>query len=101
MAVARTSSRFSAFLFHIYGIIARLETNSAGILPLGRQGLPRPTQVNATYVSDPKGRSQDPPNLRVGSRSEGLSSEICAYLRPPKGEQLLSLVSVPAAVEFE
>jgi len=41
------------------------------------------------------------PHLRVGSRGEGILLEIPAYLRLSEGKQLLSLISVPMAVEFE
>jgi len=72
---------------------------------VGRQGQPRGAQVHAVHLSDRKGWSQDPslprPYLRVGSGGTGISLEIPAYLRPSKGEQMLSFVSVPMAAAFE
>ena len=57
------------------------------------------------YLSDQKGWSHDPPlprpHLRVGSGGKGILLEICVYLRPFKGKQLLSFVSVSTTVVFE
>ena len=57
---------------------------------VGRQGQPRGAQVQATYLSDRKGWSQDPPpsrpHLRVGSGGEGVLLEIPAYLRLSEGK---------------
>jgi len=70
-----------------------------------RQGQSRGAQVQAMYLSDQKGWSQDPPfprpHLRVGSGGEGILLEIPVYLKPSAGKQLLSFISVPAAVVFE
>jgi len=53
---------------------------------VGRQGQTRGAQVLALPVSDWKGWSQDPPlprpQLRVGSRGEGISLDFPAYLKP-------------------
>ena len=38
---------------------------------------------------------------KLGSGGEGFLLEIVAYLRPSKGKQILSFVSVPTAVAFE
>ena len=68
---------------------------------VGRQGQPKGAQVHAMHLSDQKGWSQDPllprPHLRVGSGGEGVLLEIPAYLRPSKGKQTFSFVSVPTA----
>ena len=68
---------------------------------VGRQGQPRGAQVYAMQLSDWQGWSQDPPlpslHLRVGSGGEGVLLEIPAYLRPSKGKQTFSFVSVPTA----
>ena len=70
-----------------------------------RQGQPRGAQVHAMFLSDQKSWSQDPPlprpRLRVGSGGKGILLKIPAYLRPFKGKQLLSFISVPTAVAFE
>ena len=53
------------------------------------------------HLSDQKGWSQDPPfpspHLRVGSRGKSILLEIPVYLRPLKGKQLFSFVSVSMA----
>jgi len=71
---------------------------------VGRKGQPRGAQVQAMYLSDWKGWSQDPPlprpHLRVSNGGEGISLEIPAFLRPSEGKQLLSFVAVPTAVAF-
>ena len=50
---------------------------------VGRQGQPKGAQLHAMYLSDWKGRSQDPPlprlHLRVGSGGEGILLEIPAF----------------------
>jgi len=38
---------------------------------------------------------------KLGSGGEGFLLEIVVYLRPSKGKQILSFVSVPMAVVFE
>jgi len=72
---------------------------------VGRKGQPRGAQVHAMTLSDWNGCSQDPPlprpHLRAGSGGKGFSLEIPAYLRPSKGEQILSFVSVSMAATFE
>ena len=72
---------------------------------MGRQDQLRGAQLHATHLSDWKGCSQDPPlprlHLRVGSGDKGISVEIPVYLRPSKGKQLLSFISVPTAVAYE
>jgi len=58
--------------------------------------------VHAMHLSDWKGWSQDPPlprsHLRVGTGDEGIYLEIPVYLRPSKGKQVLSFISVLSAV---
>ena len=58
----------------------------------------------AMYLSDQKGWSQDPPlprpHLRVGSGGESTLLGIPVYLRPSKGKQLLSFISVPMTAAF-
>jgi len=61
--------------------------------------------VYAIHLNDPKGGSQDPPlprpHLRAGNGGEGILLEIPVYLRPFKGKQILSFVSVSMAASFE
>ena len=61
--------------------------------------------MHAMHLSDQKGWSQDPPlprpHLRVGSGGKGILLEIPVYLRPSKGKQILSFVSVSMAASFE
>ena len=68
-----------------------------------RQSQSRGAQVHSMNLSDWKGWSEDQllfrPHLRVGSRGEGILLEILAYLRPSKGKQLLSFISIAAAFE--
>jgi len=72
---------------------------------VGRQGQPRGAQVHAVYLSDWEGWSEDPPlprpHLRAGSGGKGILLEIHVYLRPSKGKQILSFVSVSLAAAFE
>jgi len=62
---------------------------------VGRQGQPRGAQVQAMYLSDWKGWSQDSPlprpHLRASSGGEGVLLEIPACLGPSKGKQLFCL----------
>ena len=71
---------------------------------VGRQGQLRGAQVCAVHLSDWKGWNQDAalprPHLRVGNGGKGILLEIPVYLRPSKGKQLLSFISVPTAVAF-
>jgi len=61
-----------------------------------------PTQGAQVHAMD---LTQDPPlprpHLRAGSGDKDVLMEIPVYLRPSKGKQLLSFVSVPTAVAFE
>lgn len=70
-----------------------------------RQGQRRGAQVHAMLLSDWEGWSQDPPlprpHLRAGRVGKGILVEIPAHLKPSEGKQLLSFISVPAAVAFE
>ena len=72
---------------------------------VGGQSQSRRAQVYAVSLSDWKGWSQDPPlprsHLRVGTGDEGIYLEIPVYLRPSKGKQVLSFISVLSAVAFE
>ena len=70
-----------------------------------RQGQPRGAQVYAMQLSAQKGWSQDPPlprpHLKVGSGGKGLSLDVPVCLGSSEGKQLLSFISVCAAVVFE
>ena len=67
--------------------------------PGGKAGPTQGAQVHAMDLT------QDPPlprpHLRAGSGDKDVLMEIPVYLRPSKGKQLLSFVSVPTAVAFE
>ena len=69
-----------------------------------RQGQARRAQVQAMYLSDQRRWSQDPPlprpHLRVGSGGKDVLLEIPAYVRPSKGKQFFSFVSVSIAAVF-
>ena len=83
-------------------MITVVEILSHGLNLVGRQGQPRGAQAHTRHLSDWKGWRQDPPfprpHLRVGSRGKSILLEIPMYLRPSKGKQVLSFVSVtPAA----
>ena len=71
---------------------------------VGRQGQPSGAQVQAMHLSDWEGWNQDPPlprpHLRIGSGSEGILLEMPAYLRPSKGKQGFSFLSVSMAAAF-
>ena len=70
-----------------------------------RQGQSRGAQVQAMYLSDQKGWSQDPaiprPHLRVGSGGEGILLESPAYLRSSESKQLPAFISVCMAASFK
>jgi len=67
---------------------------------VGRQGQPRRAQVNAMYLIDQRGWSQDPPlPLRVGSGDKGILLEIPVYLQLSEGKHLLSFSSAAVVVE--
>jgi len=63
---------------------------------VGRQGQPRGAQVNAMYLSDWKGRSQDPsllrPHLRVGSGSKGIFLDVLVYYLRIHGDILTEYI---------
>ena len=69
-----------------------------------RQGQSMGAQVHATYLTDQKRWSQDPPlprpHLRVGSGSKVTLLEITPYLWLSKGKQILSFISVSIAAMF-
>ena len=73
--------------------------------PGGRQGQPRGAQLHAVLLSDWKGCSQDStlprPHLRVGIGDKRISLEICVYLRPSKGKQILSFISMSTTAMIE
>jgi len=70
-----------------------------------RQGQPRRAQVHGMHLSDEKEWIQDlplpRPHLKVGSGGKGLSLDVPVCLGSSEGKQLLSFISVCAAVVFE
>ena len=63
---------------------------------VGKQDQPRGAQVHAVYLSDWKGRSQDPsllrPHLRVGSGSKGIFLDVLVYYLRIHGDILTEYI---------